>query len=451
MSKSRLHRRTMLRGMFGAAAVGISLPVLDIMLNDNGDALAQGDPLPKRFGLFYWGNGVKVDRWNPGSTGGNYPLSPALMPLAAVKDYVSVVSGMRIMTGNQQGHHAGTVGMMSGAPMIPQDAMGAPFASTYSAPSMDQVVAGHIGGETRFGSIEVGVSESIITGEGTTLRYLSHNGPDNVNPPTYSPREVFNRIFGTGFTPPGEDPVIDPRLALRRSVLDAVMDDASSLRNRLGTVDQTRLDQHLDGVRTLERQIERLESMPEPPALSACVLPDQPGEFGRDALIERNRAMSGLLAMALACDQTRVFSNMFSGSVSYTSYPGAFTGHHTMTHDEGGNQPLVHQITVFIMSRFAELLQALRDTPEGDGNLLDNCVILASTDTADGRGHTIEDYPILVAGRGGGRLRSGVHYRSNGENTSKVLLSCLQAMDLPYDAFGQGGGHVTSPCGDILT
>ena len=449
----RLSRRTMLRGLAGGAAVTLALPPLDAMFNGNGTAYAEGQPIPKRFGLFYWGNGVKVDRWVPGGTGPGYPLSPELAPLAAVKDYVSVVSGMNIRTGNERGHHAGTVGIVSGAPMVPQDPMGAPYASTFSAPSIDQVVASHIGEATRFRSLELGVSRHVITGEGTTLRYLSHNGPDSANPPEYSPAALFDRIFGTGFVAPDTTAEPDPRLRLRRSVLDAVMIDAATLRVKLGSVDKARLDQHLDGIRTLERQIARLEEMPDPPPLAACMAPGSPTDPGRDQITEISQVMSSLLAMALACDQTRVFSNMFSGSVSYTPYGmvGASDGHHGLTHDEPGDQPVVHAITTYIVEQFAGMLDALRNVTEGEGNLLDSCVILASSDTADGRGHTIDDYPILVAGKAQGALaHPGVHFRSAGQNTTRVLLSLLQAMDLPYTEFGQGGGHVTAPCSEIL-
>lgn len=453
MKSTALKRRTFLRGIAGGATVALALPVLDAMLDDGGGALAQGGMLPKRFGVFYWGNGVRPAQWTPSGTGADYPLSPALRPLADVRDYVSVVSGMRIRTGNERGHHAGTVGILSGSPMISQDPMGAGYASTFSAPSIDQVVADHISAGTLFRSIEYGISESIVRGEGSTLRTLSHNGPNSENPPEFSPRALFNRLFGSDFVNPGETPDVDPRLALRRSVLDAVIEDANALTGRLGVVDRRRLSDHLDGIRTLESRIAMLESTPMRPELGACARPMSPGDtYARDALVERNQVMSQILAMALACDQTRVFSNMFSGSVSGTQYPGAGGGHHGLTHDEGGDQPMVQAITVFIMERFAELLAALRDVPEGDGNLLDRTVILASSDTSDGRAHTINDYPILVAGRGGGALRTNVHYRSGSEeNTSKVLLSCLQAVGLPLTEFGNGGGRVDTPCTEILT
>lgn len=451
LGKTALPRRTLLRGLVGGAAVALALPPLEAMMNGNGVAYADDTPLPKRFGVFFWGNGVKVDRWLPSGTGEGYGLSPSLAPFAEVRDYVSVVSGMRILTGNERGHHAGTVGILSGAPMIPQDPGGAPYASTFSAPSIDQVVAERLTAiePTRYRSLEVGVTAQVVRGEGTTLHYLSHNGPDNANPPSYSPREVFDRIFADGFADPSGEP--DPRLRLRRSILDAVMGDARQLQSRVGASDRVRIEQHLDSVRALERQVQILEEAPLP--LAACEVPGQPPTFENTQYREISRTMADLLAMALACDQTRVFSNMFSGSVSLAVYRSLSqtTNHHSLTHDEPGDQPQVQAITEYTMEELAYLLSALRAVPEGDGNLLDNCAILASSDVSDGRAHTITEYPILVCGGGGGALRTpGVHVRREGDNTSKVLLTLLRAMDLPFDEFGVGGGRVNEVVSELL-
>ena len=136
-----------------------------------------------------------------------------------------------------------------------------------------------------------------------------------------------------------------------------------------------------------------------------------------------------------------------------TSFPevGQDKAHHQLTHDEPGDQPLVHAATVFIMRQLAVLLETMAATPDGAGNLLDRSVVLASSDTADGRDHTLKDYPILVAGGGGGLLRNpGVHYRSQiGENTSKVLLSVLRAAGVNLDRFGRKGGEVEDSLGAI--
>jgi hypothetical protein len=402
--------------------------------------------------VFFWGNGVRLAQFVPTSTGAAYALTPLLQPLADVKDYVSVVSGYDIKTGNERGHHAGCVGILSGSPMLSQDPKGAPYASTFTAPSVDQVVAAQLGASTRFRSIEVGVSKNVSASEGTTLRYLSHNGPDNANPPEYSPKALYSRLFGSGVATPTAQPKLDPKLALRRSVLSAVREDATTLRSRLGKTDQRRIDQHFESIRALENQIASLEASAPPPA--ACAVPEMPADTSGDKnLTATNAAMAKLLATSLACDQTRVFSVLFSGSVGGTSYPelNISANHHSLTHDESGAQPQVQQVTKFIMERFAALLTALRDIPEGDGNLLDRSVILASSDCSEGQPHTITDYPILVAGGGGGALvHPGVHIRGKSGNASDVLLSVLKAMDLPLNEFGNKGGHTTQTVPGLL-
>lgn len=446
MSQRLFSRRQLLRGMMGGAAVTIGLPLLDGMLNTSGTALAEGTPLPKRFGIFFWGNGVRLPLWNPTATGAGFPLSPALMPLSGVKDYLNVVSGMAIKTGNQRGHHAGCVGILSGAPMIPQDPMGAGYASTFSDKSVDQFIAAQIGKTTRYKSLEVAISRSVVTGEGTTLRYLSHNGPDAGNPPEFDPKKLFERVFGVGF----EDPEIkrreDMKVGLRRSVLDSVWQDAKALQARVGAADRSRLEAHMSGIRALEERLALL-----PPSVGACAKPVAPGSYptdaGKEPLAERMQAFSDLLALILACDQTRVFSIQFSGSVGGTVFwqVGVSQGHHDLSHDEAGDQPLLQKTTVFTMQQLNYLLTKLKDTPEGTGNLLDRTAILCSSDTAHGREHTITDYPILVCGKAGGALKGNVHYRSTtGENASQVLFSCVKAMDIPITEYGKAGGRVTS-------
>jgi hypothetical protein len=452
MRQTIISRRRLLRGVVGGAVITIGLPPLEAMFNANGTAYAQGGAIPKRLGIFFWGNGVKLDRWVPAATGAAWTPSPALEPLLAHKDYVSVVSGMNIKTGNERGHHAGCVGILSGAPMISQPNPNSPYVSTFSKPSIDQVAAAVIGQGTRFKSLELGISKRIVTGEGTTLRYLSHNGPDSPNPPEYDPVKVFDRIFGAGFTPPTTmPPPVDPTRALRRSVLDAVKADVADLKNSIGATDRVRLDQHFENIRSIENRL--TEMPPPPPTAGSCKLPTKPGAItdtsSKEAIEERTKAMSDLIAMALACDQTRVFSLMFSGSVGGTVYwqVGVTSGHHDLTHNEAGNQPQVQETTVFTMKQFATLLASLRAIPEGAGNLLDNCAILGSSDVADGLAHSINNYPIVVAGRAGGVLKyPGVHYKSAGENTSMVLLSLLRAVGLPLTQFGDKGGLVMAGC-----
>ena len=212
------------------------------------------------------------------------------------------------------------------------------------------------------------------------------------------------------------------------------------------------MEQHLDSIRDIERRVTR--TWPRAPGCASPARPaavdSQAGSYPHQA---RSAQMSQLIALALSCDLTRVFSFMFSGSVGETAYweVGEDKAHHQFTHDEDGDQPTVHAATVFVMRQFATLLETLAATPDGAGNLLDSAVVMASSDTADGREHSLEDYPIVVAGRGGGSLRyPGIHHRSEcGDNTSKVLLSVLRAAGLPLPRFGAKGGAVADSLGDI--
>jgi hypothetical protein len=444
----KLDRRTLLRGALSGAAVTVALPTLESMLNGNGTALAAGQRLPRRMGVFFWGNGIRHKFWVPAQRGARWNLSDELEPLAPVKKYINVVTGLVVKTGNEQGHHAGTVGILSGCPMVSQPHPSSAYASTFSAPSIDQVAAAAIGKTTPFRSLEVGVSRQVTENEGTTLLYLSHRGPDAPNPPEYDPARVFDRLFGAAGRPGtglGADSALESGRQMGRSVLDVVAEDARALERQLGSNDRRRIELHLDGIREIERRVSR-----EWRRAAQCRAGERPGTLAagetQEPHVVINEAMSRLTALALSCDLTRVFSFMFSGSVGETSYweVGQDQSHHQFTHDEVGDQPTVHAATVFVMQQFSRLLQTLKETPDGAGNLLDSSVILASSDTADARAHDLNDYPVLIAGRGGGSLKyPGIHYRSDTkENTSKALLSVLRAAGLPLTTFGQKGGQV---------
>ncbi len=434
-------RRGFLRGVLGGSAIALGLPVLDVFLGDNGVAWADGEALPTRFGVWFWGNGVRPEYWNPTGTGQNWTPSQELAPLAGVKDYVSVVSGCHIKTGTHP-HHAGMTGIMTGRPLYKVGDVRDTIVSTFAAKSVDVLAADYYAGTTPLRSIEVGVTRFRGTDEGTTFQHLSHNGPNNPNPSEYSPGALFERIFGAP---------IDPNLDFARtSVLDAVKDQIGGLKIRVGARDKARLDQHFDSVRALELQLAA-----EP---TACETPARPGEHtdveGREQIEAKNSAMSSLISLALACDVTRVFSVLWStaGSGVIVWQVGARNSLHQICHDEAQPQPTVHAATVFTMEQLAHFLGRLRDTPEGDGNLLDRTSILCTTEHTNGWNHSYEDFPILIAGKGGGRLRSGTHYRSGTrESTSNAVITALRGGGVPVESFGAEAGRTTTSIGALET
>ena len=447
MSKrTTMHRRTFLRGSLGSGlGVAVGLPLLEAMLNDHGTALAQDAALPLRFGVFFMGNGrgVEADRWRPSGTGAAWTPSPLLAPLTELKDYVSVVTGASARLSNSpQGHHNGSAAILSGYNFIAQDADNAPYRSTFARPSIDQLAADVLGASTRFRSLELATSRRVIDGEGTTIQYISHNGPDSSNPPELDPRAVFDRLFAGGAAQPGAGSAVQQALqTLRASVLDTVLADLGALQQRVGAADRVRLEQHAEGIRAIERRLQT------DPALSAqqCDDPMAPTEIasesGREPLAERLDAMGDLLALALSCDQTRVFSIQWSGSAGGPVFwqVGADRAHHDLSHDGDATQEVMEQITVFTMEQLAGLLRKFRDTPDGAGNLLDSMALLATSDCSDGAAHSVTDYPIVIAGRAGGALvHPGVHYASDDrEHTNRVLLSLLRSMGVEVAELGE--------------
>lgn len=444
----RLSRRRLLRGV-GAA---LALPTLEVMLDGSGLAFADGTPIPRRFVTWFFGNGVIRSKWRPVQVGNTYTPSEQLAPLLDVREYVSVISGFNVKTPNLRGHHNGAAALLSGAPMIPLDPGGAGYNSKFGMKSIDQVAADAIADMTTFKSLQLAVSKRYTTGEGPTLANLSHRGPDQPMPQETNPARLFNTLFA-GFTP--KDPR-DPRDAMRANVLDAVKDDAKTLQARLGATDKQRLEAHLTGISELRTRVLAL-----PPVFtSACVKPATPTQTNTDLSgvepIEAvSTVMSDLLAMAFACDLTRVASFQFSGSVGghcfkFLTPNEARDNEHSITH-EATQQDKVNQAVIFTMRNFAYTLEALKRTLEGTGNVLDNTVVLCTSDVAEGLDHSISDYPVLLAGKGGGALRSGYHFRSGtGRNTSDILLTCLRALGTNATSAGASSGLSTTPITELL-
>ncbi len=451
----KLSRRRMLRGMLGGTAVAVGLPPLEAMLNANGTALAGDLPLPRRFISFMFGNGVQLDRFEPTITGPNWELTDQLQPFAALKDYVTVCTGMRNrQTSPAITHHEG-MAVFSGYNYTPSNAGG--FASDWGGPTIDQVIADLIAAQTptTMHSLQVGTTkfDSPID-NGTTAKALSCSGePGNLTAkfPEQNPRTVWNTLFGQ-FEQPG-----DTR-EQRLSVLDAVQEDLNELSSTLGTVDSQRLDAHLQNIFELEAKIAAV-----PPS---CALPSPPTHSndesnGSEDLILTNQLMSQLIAYAFTCDVTRVASNLFCSVASESVFgqsESTFTHHgHSHSNDTG-----YHNNIVFIMSRIADLMQALADVPDVTGTLLDNTVIFASSELAQGWTHAWQRQPIIVGGRWTDYTAfPGIHYQaiapsSPGDtslsegNTTDILLSLARGIDPEHPSIGAGPPMSTTPLADIL-
>lgn len=435
-------RRTVLRGLLGGSAVALGLPALEAMMSPR--AFAVGGLFPKRFGLFFWGNGTlpgdpdkpleNPDRWTPigEGSGSAWTLSEQLAPLAAHKDVLAVVTGLSMKLPNTYPHGSGAAGILSGA-VLSKDSM-----DGFTAATVDQVIAAEIGTTTLFGSLQTAATDTLG---------LSFSGENARNPAEFDPYALFQRLFGDTFVLPGGEGLVSPTLGLRRSVLDAVMNDVGALQPRLGAADKARLDQHLTGLRELEQRLAKLEE--DPPDLASCDRPPEPLEAYPDdgdypQIEERNAAMADMLAMALACDQTRTFAHFLTEPITNARYPGTTDGNHNLTHDEPNPQPQVNAITIQNMGHFARLISALRAVPEGAGTLLDSCAVLGTTETSYGRIHSKDNLAIVIAGSAGGKLVQDVHIHSpSQENVSKVMLTLIRSMDIVAGEWGTDAAHTT--------
>ena len=434
--KNSFSRRHFLRSCLQGVTASIALPTLDIMLNSHGSAWANGEAIPTRFGVWFWGNGVRPEYWIPEPIGqGNaWSLSPELQPLQDHKNELSVITGLDLKTGTHP-HHAGMTGVMTGAPLQQVGVTRDTIVSTFARPSVDMIAADYYAGQTPFRSIEVGITKFRGTDEGTTFQHLSHNGPNNPNPSQYSAVQLFRRIFAL----PDDQDVINTR----RSILDGIGQQVQRLQHKLGAHDRIRLAQHLESIRTLEL---RLQAEP-----SICMTPNEPvdpvEQNAREPIEDQNQIMSQLLTLALACDLTRTFSVQFStcGSGVIMWQVGATDGLHRTSHDEAmsgtpATQPIIHAATTFTMQQLSYFLQQLKQVPQGDQTLLDHCSIMCTSEHADGRIHRYEDFPFLIAGKGGGRLRGNVHHKATQTSVTRAVLTALRAGGVEAESFGYEAG-----------
>lgn len=414
-----MNRRQFLRGALATGGVAtVGLPWLE-------STAGATEGFPKRYVQWIWGNGNRPDQWTPALEGTDFELSPALLSLLPVKDKISVLTGLSVLYPNNVPHWSGIGGLLTGAEVDGNDEDW-----FVREKSLDQLIADSIGSESIYRSLEVGV---------TTSNSFSWNGPAAQNPAVVDPLTVYGRLFGSTFVAPGSGGLVDASLGYRRSALDAVMADISALSGRVSSSDRVRLEQHFSGVRDLETRLARLQD--DPPELDACMQPHEPGAAlpdidGRPQLQARHDAHAALVAMALACDLTRVVTVQWSEPVDNVLYPNASDGHHNQTHNERTPQPEVAAITKHIVDGFGRFLETLDGIPEGEGTLLDHSLVLGCTDVSEGRLHSLDEMPVILAGSACGALRTGQHVRYSRRNSNALGLSITRAMGVNRASFG---------------
>jgi hypothetical protein len=444
--RSAISRRTVLRGVLaGGASVVLPLPRLGAMLNGNGTAYASGTALPVRFGWFFFGNGIIPERWVPTSAGmgANWALSEELAPLQTVKPWLSVVTGTAIKVPDSAPHASFPACALSGANNGDH---------TTQLPTIEQVVGKMIAGGTTFPTgLHVGIGNS---GGGTALGdTISFSGVGQPNPAEFSPANLYQKLFPFASAAPNAPPAApDPDLARRQLLLDAVNADAKKLRARLGTEDQQRLDRHLEGVQELQTQIMRAQG---PKVSGKLVDPSTayPNQGGAGALTRaRCQAFSDLLVFALSTDLTRIFSYTFTPPASFEVYSdiGLNSGFHAdfghRMHPMGAAYATegMNAGVRFAMTNLNDLLAKMKDTPDGAGNLLDNSCVYSTSCTSESQTHSPLDFPILLAGTAGGKLKGDQHIRLIDANTSQVLYTIYTMFGGTAPTFGLAEGQVSS-------
>jgi hypothetical protein len=406
ITRKALNRRTILKGL-GAA---ISLPFLDAMT----PAFAASTPAanPVRLAWFYLPNGIDMRNWTPATEGPLGNLPDILAPLNPLKEHISVLSNLTANWGRPLLVGAGDHGRALAAYMTGVEVYRTAGADLKLTTSADQLAANAIGHLTKLPSLEVGLEEVRQAGNcdnGYSCAYcynVSWKTPQQPLPPISNPRNLFERLFGDDIA---EAPAAHAkRLAMRQSILDNAMNDTRKLEATLGGTDRRKLDEYLTSVREIEQAVERSEKggMVIDPGIEKPF--GVPHEFP-----DYFRLMTDMMVVAFKADITRISTIMVGREGSTRPYPeiGIPDGHHPLTHHMGNMQMLekVHQINILHATLFAEFLTKLKNTKEGDSNLLDQSLIVYGSGLSDGNVHTHDQLPTVLAGRGGNFVSPGRH------------------------------------------
>ncbi|MFL2769947.1 MAG: DUF1552 domain-containing protein [Rhodospirillaceae bacterium] len=447
-------RRRVLRGLLGGGTVGVTLPFLDCFLNENGTALAAtGAPLPVRFGTWYWGMGhtpgegiAEKTQTSPGIE--FLSETEALRPFENQLNFFSSY-GMPLDGRSNYTHFTGWVGTRTGnIPLRNREIQDT---------TLDLLIADEIGNNTRFKTIDV-------SSVGIARENYSARNTDSRAPAETSPVALYARLFGQGFVDPNTTQFQpDPMVMVKQSVLSAFMEESRDYVKTLGAADKDRLDEYFTSIRQVENQLALQLQQPEPN--EACVIPEKPAEPPEDRLasvrempnvIETHKVMSKLLAMAVACNQTNVFNMVFTDNFANVRKPGETYTHHLLTHSEVidptlGYQPLAYWFNKQASEGLATYLEILSSIREGEGTLLDNCLVFCSSETNYAKVHSIDGIPIFFAGKAGGRVKTGLHVVGGGDPITRVGLTAMKIMGVPIQSWGTKSLRTSKLITDVMT
>ncbi len=442
ITKMALPRRTFLRGM----GTAIALPLLDAMVPAL-SALAKTPARPvKRLGFVYTPNGATMASWTPRMGEGPLTeLSPTLSPLASVKDYVVVPTGLSQRQaeswGNGNGEHSrGQTVWLSG--VHPKRTEGA---DVQNGTTIDQLAAQAIGADTPLLSLEMALEQNYLVGNcdnGYSCVYwntIAWRTPTTPLPMEVNPRVVFERMFGDG----GSAAQRRAQVQDDRSILDSVKEAVAGLQRKLSPSDRAKVAGYLDAMREIERRIQVAEKQS---GESLIELPDRPIGVP-EGYDDHAKLMFDLAAIAFQADVTRVFTLLLGREQTNRPYPfiGVPEAHHSVSHHQ--NDPVklakaakINTYHIELLARFAE---RLRDTPDGDGSLLDHSMVLQGSGLSNSDQHSHIDLPLVLVGGGSGQLKGGRHLKYPKDTPMNNLhLALLDKVGVPAEKFGDSTGRI---------
>ncbi len=423
--RTLLSRRTVLKG----AGVAVALPLLDLMRRE-GKGADQASTAPKRIAFFYIPNGVEQSSWHPKETGQHFALSPTLEPLASLRKKIPLYSNLdRVKVAGTDGHAQARTCWLSSAAPDELSPAGYPLKRT-----IDQIIASETGKSTPFRSLELSCNSYTDNKESVYFDNISWYGHGHVAKSMHDPQQVFNRLF-----------VVTQQQTLG-SVLDLVMEDARSLRSTLGQLDRYKLDEYIDSVRTVEKQIQRVKSRQADIQKLNPKTPVKPWTaMRRDEFIQ---IQGDLLVLALQTDLTRVASLMTSPERWGTPQMvhGLFEKpiqHHGWTHQQGNEsvRKSLAQLDRYHVEQFARIATKMDAIREGENTLLDNSAFLLGAGLSSVRLHECTNLPTLIAGSCGGQIATNRHLESaKGTPIANMWLALANAMSVDAKRIGDSTG-----------
>ncbi len=441
ITKKALPRRTFLRGI----GTTLALPLLDAMVPAMAATRLTAAKPAVRLGFVYVPNGIIQKNWLPSAEGTGFDFPSTMKPLEAFRDRLNVLSNLAQVNGRALGDGPGDHARAGATWLTGVHPKKTEGSDIHAGVSADQIAAKELGKSTQLASLELGLEEPSMVGgcdSGYSCAYtntISWRTPTTPNPMEVSPRAVFERLFGDGDS-------TDPASRLKRmqedtSILDYVRENVGRLQPGLGARDKSKLAEYLEGIRDIERRIQKAEQQSATMKMPVVERPSGiPEEFEDHA-----KLMSDLLVIAFQTDMTRVFTFMLAREGSNRPYRsiGISDGHHSMTHHQNDPEKIAKTVKIneLHVKTFAYLLQKLQATPDGDGSLLDHSMILYGSSISDGNAHTHHDLPLVLAGGAAGQLKCGRHIRYPKETPmNNLLLAMLDKTGIPAEHLGDSTG-----------